>query len=63
MLLQHSTGPLPDTTHVRLTAELIALIDNRDRMPVFETHIGPFKINEEIVRIRDVTIDCVRVAV
>lgn len=63
MLVQHSTGPLPNTAQVRLAAELIALLGYRDRMPVLETHVGPFKIDEEVVRNRAVTIDCARVAI
>ena len=63
MLLQYSTGPLPNTTQVRLAAELIAPLSHRDGMPVLEPHIGPFKINEEIVRGKGKTSTCIRAAI
>lgn len=52
MLLQNSTGPFPHTTQVRLPAELSALLGNRNRVPVLESHVRPLQINEEIARLR-----------
>lgn len=61
MLLQRSTGPFPDTSQIGAAAELVASLDHGDWMPVFEADISPFKINEEILRLR--TRYCTRVAV
>lgn len=61
MLLQYSASPLPDTAQVILPAELVALIGHRDWVPVLEAHIGPLKVNEEIVWVE--TCRCTRVAV
>lgn len=63
MHLQHSTGPLPNTAQIRLAAELAALVGYRNRVPVFETYVGPFKVNEEIVWVESGTSGCARVAI
>ncbi len=61
MLLQHTTGPLPNTAHVRLAAELISLLSDGDWVPVFESNVGFFQVNEKIVGVR--TSWCARVAI
>jgi hypothetical protein len=48
MLLQYSASPFPYTTQVGLPAELIALLDDRDWVPVMETYVGSFEIDEEV---------------
>jgi hypothetical protein len=50
-LFQHSTGPLPDTAHVRLATQLSALLNNRYRMPVLEAYIRPLQIDKQIMRL------------
>lgn len=55
MPLQYGTGPFPNTAQVRPAAELTALFGHRDRMPVFETHIRLFQVDEKIVRVETST--------
>lgn len=61
MLLQRSTSPFPDTAQIRLAAEFISSFDHGNRMPVFEAHVRPFKVDEEVFWVE--TRCCARVAV
>lgn len=52
MFLQHRASPLPYATQIRLPAKLSAFVSYRNWVPVFEAHIGPFKIEEELIWIK-----------
>ena len=61
MLLQHRAGPFPHSTQVRLTAERIALVCDRDWMPVLESHISLGEVDKKAMWIK--TSCCAGVAV
>ena len=50
MLLQHRASPFPNTALFSLTRKLVAVLGHRNRMPVFEAHVGPFEVDEECGR-------------
>lgn len=48
MALQHRAGPLPNSSHVTLTRELVPLLGDRGRMPVPEADVAAFKVDKEL---------------
>lgn len=52
MPIQHRASPFPNPAHLALTGQLIAILGNRGRMKIFESHIAAFEQNEKLVRVR-----------
>lgn len=50
--IQHRASPFPNPAHLALTGELIAILGNRGRVEVFESHIAAFEQSEKLVRVR-----------
>lgn len=49
---QSGAGPLPQASHTSLPSQLVAVLGDGHRMPVFETHVRVFKVDEEVTRVQ-----------
>jgi hypothetical protein len=49
LLLQRGARPFPKASHVALTGELAAVLSDWHGVPMFEPHVRPGEVHEEIV--------------
>lgn len=52
MPIKHRASPFPNPTHLALTGQIIAILGNRGRVEVFESHIAAFEHSEKLARVR-----------
>lgn len=52
MRLQHCASPFPNSAHLALTRQLIAILGYRNRVEVFKSHIAAFEQSEKLFRVR-----------
>ena len=50
MLGKRGAGPFPESTHIRLTREFVAVGRNSNWMPVFEAYVCAPEVSEELFR-------------
>jgi hypothetical protein len=50
MLGQRGAGPFPESTHVGLTREFVAVRSDSNWMPVFETYVCTPEVGEKFLR-------------
>lgn len=52
MRIQHCASPFPNSAHLALTGQLIAILGYSNRVEVFKSHVGAFEQSEKLVRVR-----------
>lgn len=52
MPIQHCASPFPNSAHLALTGQLIAILGYSNRVEVFKSHIAAFERSEKLVRVR-----------
>ena len=48
---EYGAGPLPDTAHLSLSGETVAVAGDCHGMPMLEPNIGPVEISEQLRRL------------
>lgn len=52
MRVQHCASPFPNSAHLALTGQLIAILGYSSRVEVFKSHVAAFEQSEKPVRVR-----------
>lgn len=52
MPIQHCASPFPNSAHLALTGQLIAILGDSNRVEVFKSHIAAFEQSKKLVRVR-----------
>lgn len=52
MRIQHCASPFPNSAHLALTGQLIAILGYSNRVEVFKSHVAAFEQSEKLVRVR-----------